>query len=132
MSSSGVDPHKIQPYGDFVVVELEPRKDRTESGLFLTHSETGVEKVREGAGHVVSVGPGKPFEKGPLMGQLAPMEVKPGDRVAFRRFLKDVIPLAKKNDLEYCMIRQDDLLGILAAGVETGPFSEGRNDDESH
>jgi len=130
MTSSAVDPHKILPYEDFVVVELEARKDRTASGLFLAHAETGVEKVREGAGHVVAVGPGKVFERGPHSGERRPMEVHVGNRVLFKRFLKDAIPLAKKNDLEYCMIREGDLLGILDEDIEVGVFGEQGDHDE--
>jgi co-chaperonin GroES (HSP10) len=83
----------------------------------------------EGVGHVIRTGPGHTITKGKRYGEVIPPPVKPGDRVAFRRFLKDAIPLQKVGETEYCLIAAGDLMATLPEGVEIGVFSERRPEE---
>lgn len=111
---------KIRPRRDWLVVLADPRKETLASGLILPGHETGVEKVTEGSGHVVSVGPG---EKNQALG------LEPGQKVMFRSFIKYAhqIPNDEKWDSgqnkEYFFIASEDILAVIPDGMEVGVFS---------
>jgi co-chaperonin GroES (HSP10) len=104
---------------------MDRRADTVAGGLiFLPVSEINSEKLTEGMGTIVRVGPG---EKGKSIG------LKTGDRVAFRSFLKHVNPIdttdvwgdvgdtyARKR---YFLMAIDDIMGVISEGVNVGVFS---------
>lgn len=92
----------IKPLGERIVVEIQEKAAKTESGLFLP--DTAKEKPQEGI--VLAVGGGKVLESGAV----APMEIKVGDRVLFAKYTGNEVKIDDKNLL---IIRQADILGIL-------------------
>ena len=92
----------IKPLGERIVVEVQEKAAKTESGLFLP--DTAKEKPQEGI--VLAVGGGKVLESGAV----APMEIKVGDRVLFAKYTGNEVKIDDKNLL---IIRQSDILGIL-------------------
>ena len=94
---------KIQPLGDRLVIEVLEAKEKTKGGIVLP--DTAKEKPQEG--EVVAVGSGKRLEDGKVL----PLEVKEGDRVLFGKYSGTEI---KVDDNEYLILREDEILGILA------------------
>ena len=92
----------IKPLGERIVVEVQEKASKTESGLFLP--DTAKEKPQEGI--VLAVGGGKVLESGAV----APMEIKVGDRVLFAKYTGNEVKVDDKNLL---IIRQADSLGII-------------------
>ena len=92
----------IKPLGERIVVEVQEKAAKTESGLFLP--DTAKEKPQEGI--VLAVGGGKVLESGAV----APMEIKVGDRVLFAKYTGNEVKIDDKNLL---ILRQADILGIL-------------------
>ena len=117
---SALDPKTIRPQRDWVTVLMEERKSKLESGIFLPSAETGVEKVTEGAGTIVNVGPG---ELNQTLG------LSTGQRILLRSYLKyaNVIPTdeywpsgAKK---EYFFMSSKDIMAVVLGDLEVGVFS---------
>lgn len=114
------DPRKIRPKDGWVVVLADERKEKSAGGIILTDELTAVERVEEGAALLIRVGPG---EKNHRLG------LEAGLRVVYRGFLKYAHPI--ENDEKwpsgkgkhYFIMNSDDILGILAPGVEVGVFS---------
>ena len=74
----------------------------TKSGIVLP--DTAKEKPEQGK--VVAVGPGKVLESG----NRAPMSVKVGDMVFFKKYSPDEI---KVDSAEYLSIRDTDILAVM-------------------
>src|SRR5947199_10201408 len=95
---------KIRPLYDRIVVKrISEEEQKTASGLIIPDSAK--EKPQEGV--VVAVGRGKRLEDGKVI----PLEVKEGDRVLFGKYSGTEI---KVDDNEYLILREDEILGILA------------------
>lgn len=92
----------IKPLGERIVVKVAEKDMKTASGIVLP--DTAKEKPQEG--EVIAVGGGKVLESG----QVAPMEVKVGDRVLFAKYSGNEV---KVDDEDYLIIRQSDVLAIL-------------------
>jgi chaperonin GroES len=93
---------KIRPLNDRVrVVGLEG-KEKTTGGIIIP--DTAKEKPQEGK--VVAVGPGKWDENGKRI----PLEVKKNARVLFNKYAGNEI---KVDGVEYLIMREDDILGII-------------------
>lgn len=95
---------QLQPLGDHLIVEPLASDEVTKSGIILP--ETAKEKPERGT--VLAVGPGKLNDNG----QRAPMDVKAGDVVVFKRYSPDNF---KFEDKEYLILSQSDILAICAA-----------------
>jgi co-chaperonin GroES (HSP10) len=114
------DISKVRPRRDWLLVLADARRDKTASGLLLPGHETGVEKVTEGAGLVISVGPG---EKNRVLG------LEKGVRIVFRSFIKHAnrLPVEESWDSGeqkiYFLMSSDDAIGVMAPGVDVGVFS---------
>lgn len=114
-----MDPERIRPGRDFVLILAEPRKEVLASGILLP-IETGAEKVTEGSGHIIRVGNGK---RADVVG------LSPGDRVVYRSFLKEANPVptdqkwADGRKKEYFIIDVNDIMSIVPSDVEVGVFS---------
>ncbi len=94
---------KIRPLQDRILVKrLEPADKKTAGGIIIP--DTAKEKPQEG--EVISVGPGKAGKDG----QIVPVSVKAGDRVLFGKYSGNEV---KIDDVEYIIMREDDILGVL-------------------
>lgn len=92
----------IRPLGERVVVKPLPTEERTKSGIVLP--DTAKEKPQEG--EVVSVGPGRLLETG----QRVPIDLKPGDKILFSKYAGNEV---KIEDVEYLIMRETDILGVI-------------------
>ena len=94
----------IRPLYDRIVVKrVETEAEKTQGGLYIPDSAK--EKPQEG--EVVAAGTGKRLENGTVI----PLEVKEGDRVLFGKYSGTEI---KVEDNDYLILREDEILGILA------------------
>ena len=93
----------IRPLHDRIVVKrIDDSADKTASGLFIPDSAK--EKPQEG--EVVAVGNGKRTEDGKIL----PMDLKAGDRILFGKYSGSDIKL---DGIEYMIMREDEVLGVL-------------------
>ena len=95
----------IRPLLDWLVVELDPLPTETAGGLFLVGS--GAERVR--TGEVLRVGPGRWTSDG---AQRVPVELQPGDRVAFFR---ENLEHQQGKQLTNVLQSVDERIGMLRA-----------------
>ena len=95
---------KIKPLGDRVLVEpLSAAEEEKKGGIIIP--DTAKEKPQEGK--VLAVGTGKRDEDGKLI----PFNVKKGDRVLMPKYGGTEV---KIDDKEYQIVREDDILAIIA------------------
>ena len=93
---------KLKPLADRVVLKQNKAEERTASGIFLTSSAQEKPEVYE----VVEVGPG-----GIVDGNEVKMVVAAGDQVLVGKYSGTKVKL---DDVEYTIVRQGDILAILA------------------
>ncbi|GIW06680.1 MAG: 10 kDa chaperonin [Dehalococcoidia bacterium] len=98
---------ELKPLGDRVVVTPFKQEEVTKSGIVLP--DTAKEKPQEGT--VVAVGPGRVLDNG----SRSPMEVKVGDRVLYAKYAGTEF---KIEDTEYLVLRESDLLAVVANGAK--------------
>jgi chaperonin GroES len=79
-----------------------PSEEKTKGGIVLP--DTAKEKPQEG--EVIAVGSGKLLETG----QRVPIDLKPGDKILFSKYAGNEI---KINDVEYLIMRESDILGVI-------------------
>lgn len=92
----------LKPLGDRVVVKAVEAKEVKKGGIIIP--DTAKEKPQEG--EVVAVGKGKIADDGKVI----PMEVNVGDRVLYGKYSGTEV---KIDDVEYLVMHQDDVLGII-------------------
>ena len=95
---------KIKPLQDRILVKRLEEKETKKGGIIIP--DTAKEKPQEG--EVVAVGPGRMTEAGKRLG----MEVKKGDRVLIGKYSGTDV---KIDGTEYVILREDDVLGVLAS-----------------
>lgn len=93
----------LKPLHDHVIVKPITEDEVTKSGIVLPDT---VDKEKPEKGEVVAVGPGKLIDNG----QRAPMSVKVGDKVMFKKYSPDEI---KVEGEEYLVITDSDIIAIL-------------------
>ncbi len=93
---------KLKPLADRVVLKQNAAEERTSSGIFLTPASQEKPEVYE----VVEVGPG-----GIVDGNEVKMVVAAGDQVLVGKYSGTKVKL---DDVEYTIVRQGDILAILA------------------
>ena len=93
---------KLRPLGDRVIVKPIQDKEVTASGIILP--DTAKEKPEQG--EVMAVGPGKLLENG----SRAPVSVKVGDKVVFKKYSPDEV---KIDGVEYFVLREEDLMAVV-------------------
>ena len=94
---------KLQPLGDNIVVKGLSKEETTKSGIILPDT---IDKEKPEQGEVLAVGPGKMLENG----QRAPMEVKVGNKILFKKYGPDEF---KIDDEEVLVLSQSDVIAIL-------------------
>ena len=98
----------VSPLADRVVVRALEEAEQMRGGLFIP--DTAKEKPQEGV--VVAVGNGKILDNGTKI----TLEVKEGDHVLFGKYSGTDI---KVEGEEYLIIREDEVLGILAESAKS-------------
>src|SRR4026207_1298721 len=95
---------KFRPLHDRVVLRRLEGEEKTKGGIIIP--DTAKEKPQEG--EVVAVGPGKKTEEGKLI----PLDLKKGDRILIGKYSGTDV---KVGGTEYVILREDDVLGVLAS-----------------
>jgi chaperonin GroES len=92
----------VRPLYDRIIVKRSEEEESVRNGIFIPDSAK--EKPQEG--EVVAVGRGRRLDDG----QIAPLDVKTGDRVLFGKYTGTE---TKVDGTEYTIMREDDVLAIL-------------------
>jgi chaperonin GroES len=92
----------LRPLQDRIIVKRVEEEGKTAGGIFIP--ETAKEKPQQG--EVVAVGKGKLTEDGKVI----PMDVKVGDKVLFGKYAGSEVKL---DGVDYLIMREDDILGVL-------------------
>jgi chaperonin GroES len=94
---------KLRPLGDRLIVKASTKEEVTASGIILPDT---ADKERPEQGEVIAVGPGRILDNG----SVAPMHVKVGDKVVFKKYAPDEV---KVKDEEYLVIAESDVLAVI-------------------
>lgn len=94
---------KLKPLHDHLVVKPISEDEVTKAGIVLPET---MDKEKPEKGEVVAVGNGRQLDNG----QFAPMSVKVGDKVMFKKYSPDEIKL---DGQEYLILSESDILGII-------------------
>ena len=92
---------KLVPLGDRVVLKQLVAEETTKSGIVIT----GQAKEKDQQAEVIAVGPG-----GVVDGKEVTMQVKVGDKVIFAKYSGTEV---KVDDVEYIVVKQNDILAIV-------------------
>ena len=92
----------LRPLSDRILVERVEEDAKTKGGIIIP--DTAKEKPAEGK--IVATGNGRIGEDGKLL----PMDVKVGDRVLFSKYGGTDV---KIDGIDYLILRQDDVLGVI-------------------
>jgi len=93
---------KFKPLRDRVLVKYSEEPEKSAGGLYIPDSA----KEKPQKGDVIAVGPGRITDDG----KLQKVEVKIGDVVLFDKYSGSKINI---DNVEYLIIKEDDILGIL-------------------
>ncbi len=93
----------VRPLADRILIRRIEEKESIRGGIIIP--DTAKEKPQEG--EVVAVGPGRKTEEG----KLVPVDLKKGDRVLIGKYSGTDVKL---DGVEYVILREDDVLGVLA------------------
>ncbi|MCI0620681.1 MAG: co-chaperone GroES [Acidobacteria bacterium] len=99
---------KVRPLHDRILLKRIEEKESVKGGIIIP--DTAKEKPQEGL--VVAVGNGKILENGTKIS----LDVKEGDRVLFGKYSGTEI---KVDGEDFLIVRQDDVLGILAESAKS-------------
>jgi chaperonin GroES len=94
---------QVRPLHDRVLVKRFNEEERSKGGIIIP--DTAKEKPVQG--EIIAVGQGRLNEEG----KLRPLDVKKGDRVLFGKYAGTEI---KIDGEEFLMMREEDILGVLA------------------
>jgi len=93
----------FKPLSNHVFIEPLEEEKMTKSGIVLPET---ADKEKPVMGKIIATGPGKKSEKG----EVAPMSVKVGDKVLFKKYGPDEIEVEGK---KYLVGDEDDILAII-------------------
>ena len=99
---------KIRPLHDRILIKRVAEEETVRGGIIIPDSAK--EKPQEG--EVIAVGNGKILENG----QRVPLDVKEGNRILFGKYAGSDIKIEGQ---EYLILREDEVLGILAEAAKT-------------
>jgi len=91
-----------KPLNDHVLIKPINEDEVSKAGIILPDT---VDKEKPEKGEVVAVGQGKLLENG----QRAPISVKVGDQVIFKKYSPDELP----GDEDLLMIKEEDIMAII-------------------
>jgi chaperonin GroES len=94
----------FRPLHDRVLVKRVDQEEKTSGGIIIP--DTAKEKPMEG--EIVAVGPGARKEDG----EIAPLDVKAGDRVLFGKWSGTEVKIEGE---ELLIMKESDILGIIQA-----------------
>jgi len=94
----------VRPLADRILVRRVEESETIRGGIIIP--DTAKEKPQEG--EVVAVGPGRLTEEGKRIA----MDVKKGDRVLIGKYSGTEV---KIDGTEYVILREEDVLGVLAS-----------------
>jgi len=94
---------KIRPLHDRVVVKRIESESKSAGGIVIP--DNAAEKPDQG--EVIAVGNGKILEDG----KVRALDVKVGDRILFGKYSGTTV---KIDSVEYLVMREDDIMGIVA------------------
>lgn len=94
---------KIRPLHDRVVVKRIEGESKSAGGIVIP--DAAAEKPDQG--EVIAVGNGKILEDG----KVRALDVKVGDRIIFGKYSGSTV---KIDNVEYLVMREDDIMGIVA------------------
>ena len=94
---------QLRPINDHIVVKALPAEETSLSGIIIPET---VDKDRPERGEVLAVGPGRTTENG----QRVPLEVKPGDKIIFKKYAPDQVKIDK---VEYLIIKAEDVMAVI-------------------
>jgi chaperonin GroES len=93
----------LKPLHDNIIVKPVTEDKLTKSGLVLPDT---VDKEKPEKGEIIAVGPGKLLENGTR----APLSVKIGDKVVFKKYSPDEV---KIDGQEYLVIGESDIIAVF-------------------
>lgn len=93
----------IRPLQDRIIVERVEEETTTAGGIIIPDT---VSKEKPQEGKVVAAGKGKVTPEGKVL----PLDVKVGDLVLFGKYAGSEI---KVDGIEYLIMREDDILGVV-------------------
>ena len=96
----------FRPLHDRVVVRRLEEETKTKGGIIIP--DTAKEKPMQG--EVIAVGPGARNDKG----EVAPLDVKAGDRVLFGKWSGTEV---KIDGEELLIMKETDIMGVIEGGV---------------
>lgn len=94
---------KLRPLGDHVIVKPLKEDDVTKSGIVLPDT---VDKEKPEKGEIIAIGPGKLLDDG----KRAPMSVKVGDKILFKKYSPDEFKL---DDEEILVVSESDIIAVI-------------------
>jgi chaperonin GroES len=94
----------VRPLHDRLLIKRIEEKETIKGGIIIP--DTAKEKPQEG--EVIAVGNGKKTDEG----KVVPLDVKAGDRILFGKYSGTEIKL---DDIEYLILREDEVLGVIEA-----------------
>ena len=97
----------IRPLYDRIVVKRIEEQETTRNGIVIPDSAK--EKPQEG--EVMAIGKGKRLDDGKMVA----LDINAGDRILFGKYSGNEIKL---DGVEYIIMREDDVLGVLDATPE--------------
>ena len=92
----------IRPLYDRIVVKRIEEQETTRTGIVIPDSA----KERPQEGEVMAIGRGKRLDDGKMVA----LDVRVGDRILFGKYSGNDIKL---DGIEYIIMREDDVLGVL-------------------
>jgi co-chaperonin GroES (HSP10) len=104
-----------RPYAKWLFVREDKRRDVSKGGIVLPPSETNAEKVDEGTGVILKIGP--------EASKAAGVGLEPGQRICFRGFLADAFHEFEEDGGRVFMIRAEDVMAIIDKDVTMGVYS---------
>lgn len=93
----------LRPLSDYLIVKPLTEEAVTKSGIVLPDT---IDKEKAEKGEVMFAGPGKTLDNG----QVAPMAVKIGDKVMFKKYAPDEL---KIDGVDYLVIRESDVMLVI-------------------
>ncbi|MEN9558011.1 MAG: hypothetical protein RL141_380 [Candidatus Parcubacteria bacterium] len=94
---------KLRPLGDRIIVKPVAREEMTKAGIILPDT---ADKERPEQGEVISVGPGRVLDNG----NVAPMNVKVGDKIVFKKYSPDEVKIEGE---EYLVLAESDVMAVV-------------------